>query len=77
MQENLHRLTVGAERYFKDRNESSVTFDLLVGTDPSDPFNYVKSFEPVAQESYTGLVIKQGQPIKLTLPDGAVISYGP
>ncbi len=71
---NLRQLSAGADQYMLEHGVTSVTFDQLVGTTPD---KYIKPFASVSGENYSGLVIKQGQPVKVTMPDGTALSYGP
>ena len=67
---NLQFFSVAAEAKFRLQGKTSVTFEELIGDNPS-------SFPPIAGENYHGMVIRKGEPIKVTMPDGSVISFGP
>ena len=71
---NLRQLSAGADQYFLEKGVTTVTFDQIVGTTAE---KYVKPLTPAAGENYSGMVFKQGQPVKVAMPDGTTISYGP
>ena len=53
---NLRQIIQAAEQYYLDKGVSSVTSADLVG---SDATQYVKSFQTVANESYTATILER------------------
>ncbi len=68
--ENLQRLNSAAESYYADHNETTTTYERLVG-----PGKYLPSITPVAGEDYRSLLFKQGRPLRLYLKDGRVLVF--
>jgi type IV pilus assembly protein PilA len=67
---NLRALHAAANQYYRANGVTTATYDDLVG--PDKP---VKVIVPVAGEDYRKIRFAQGQPIRVHLPDGRVISY--
>jgi len=66
---NLRQIASAADQYFLENGVTEVQIDQLVGED-----GYIRLLNPVAGESYEGMVIRQGEDIRVTLGDGSVIS---
>lgn len=69
---NLRQLSAAADQYFLEQGVSRVEIAKLVGTTPE---KYIKEIKPVAGETYTGLVIEQGKPIRIKTAGGFEMEY--
>ncbi len=71
---NLRQIGAGADQYFLENGVSSVASATIVGTNRSQ---YVMSFQTVAQETYTPVIV-QGRAISANGVAGArTITFGP
>lgn len=66
---NLRQIASAADQYFLEEGKNSVRIEDLVGPD-----KYIRALNPVAGESYEGMVIEAGTDISVTLGNGEVIS---
>ncbi|PXA03729.1 hypothetical protein DDZ13_10565 [Coraliomargarita sinensis] len=67
---NLRQIASAADQYFLEEGKAEVTIEDLVG-----PGKYIRSLEPVAGESYEGMVIKTTDTeISVTLGNGEIIA---
>ena len=71
---NLRQLSAAADQYFLEQGVNRVEIAKLVGTTPE---KYIKEIKPVAGETYTGLVIEQGKPIRIKTAGGFEMEYQP
>lgn len=69
---NLRQIAAAADQYFLEQGVSKVELSRLVGTTPD---KYIKELKPVAGESYAGLVIEQGKPIRIKTAGGFEMEY--
>lgn len=68
---NLRQIAAAAQQYFLETGETEVKIETLIG-----PNGYIRSLEPVAGESYDGMVISiDDETIQVTLGDGSVIVH--
>jgi len=65
---NLRMIASAADQYFLEEGKTEVKIEDLIGEG-----KYIRSLEPVAGESYEGMIIKVGEPIRVTLGNGEVI----
>lgn len=72
VQRNLRILYVVGNAYFRRTNKTEASFDELIG-----PGKMLPRLVPAEGESYDGLKVEKGQPIKVTLPDGRQLQYPP
>ncbi|MGB0744176.1 MAG: hypothetical protein ACPGSB_06590 [Opitutales bacterium] len=67
---NLRQIASAADQYFLEEGKTEVKIEDLIGPD-----KYIRSLEPVAGESYEGIIIKTSdKEISVTLGSGEVIS---
>lgn len=67
---NLRQIASAAQQYFLEEGKNEVKVEDLIG-----PGKYIRSLEPVAGESYEGMVIRASdKEISITLGNGKVIS---
>ncbi len=64
---NLRQIASAADQYFLENGVTEVSIDKLVG-------EYIRELNPVAGESYEGMIIRMGEDISVTLGDGSEIS---
>lgn len=69
---NLSLLYGAAEQYYEINGLDTVHYEQLVG-----PGRSVKEITPVAGEDYQVLVFKKGNPLRLRMPDGSIVSFPP
>ena len=69
---NLRQLAAAADQYYLENGVSSVLYDDIVG-----PGKYIRRLQPVAGEDYRTVILKQGETLRVRLPDGRVIEYKP
>ncbi len=69
---NLRQIAAASDQYYLEHGVDTVEFDQLVGPD-----KYIKVLNPVAGEDYSELVLKQGEPLVVHLPDGREVRYAP
>ena len=69
---NLRMLAAAAEQFYLEKGVETATYEDLVGPD-----KYIKRLVPVAGENYRQLQFKQGQPLRVRLPNGRVVEYKP
>jgi type IV pilus assembly protein PilA len=69
---NLRQLAAAADQHYLENGVDEATYDDLVGPD-----HYIKALHVVAGEDYRTLRFKQGQPLRIRLPDGRVVEYNP
>ncbi len=62
---NLRMIASAADQYFLENGVTEVHIDELIGEG-----GYIRELKPVAGESYEGMAIKAGEPIRVTLGDG-------
>lgn len=67
LKSNLRQIRAAADQYFLEQGVNRVEIAKLVGTTPD---KYIKELKPVAGETYTGLVIEQGKPIRIKTAGG-------
>ncbi len=67
---NLRQLSAASEQYFLETGKTVCTYRDLVGPD-----KYIRELRPVMGEDYTGMVFRQGEPVRVRLPDGRVIEH--
>jgi hypothetical protein len=67
---NLRQLSSAADQFYLENGVTSATFDDLVG-----PGKFIPQLISVVGEDYRQLEFKQGEPLRLTLPDGRVIQW--
>lgn len=66
---NLRQIAAAADQYFLEEGKTSVRIENLVG-----PNKYIRELNPVAGESYEGMIIEAGTDISVTLGNGEVIT---
>jgi len=66
---NLRQIASAADQFFLENGVTEVHIDKLVGEG-----GYLRVLNPVAGESYEGMVIRQGEDISVMLGDGTLIS---
>ncbi len=69
---NLRQISAASDQYFLENGVSRVEIAKLVG-----PTAYIKELKPVDGESYEGMILEQGKPIKVKTKDGFEVSYAP
>lgn len=69
---NLRVLAAAADQYYLENGVTSATYRDLVG-----PGHYVKVLNPVAGEDYRSLQFRQGQALRVRLPDGRMVEFSP
>jgi type IV pilus assembly protein PilA len=69
---NLRQLAAASEQYYLENNVDTVQLDQLIGPD-----KYIKALNSVAGEDYSEVVLKQGEPLVVHLPDGREVRYEP
>ena len=69
VQNNLRQIAAAAQQYFLENGASEVHIDELTGDN-----GYIRALTPVAGESYQGMILRQGEPISITLGDGTVVT---
>ncbi|MCW5548873.1 MAG: SUMF1/EgtB/PvdO family nonheme iron enzyme [Opitutaceae bacterium] len=70
---NLRQLSAAADQFFLENGVYEVTVDKLVGPGRN---HYIKQLPSAAGEDYSRLgVLRQGQPISVTTPDGTSYVY--
>jgi type IV pilus assembly protein PilA len=69
---NLRQLSAAADQYYLEHGVRSVTYDQLVG-----PRRYIRAVQSVAGENYRSLILVQGRPLRVQLPDGRTVEYAP
>ncbi|WP_221031448.1 hypothetical protein [Actomonas aquatica] len=69
---NLRQLGAAADMHFLETGESECTVADLVGPD-----RYIRELQSVAGEDYSTMVLRQGEVLSVTLPDGRVVEYQP
>ncbi|NBB79825.1 MAG: hypothetical protein GVY36_10320 [Verrucomicrobia bacterium] len=69
VQNNLRQIATAAQQYFLENGVTKVHIDELIGED-----GYIRQPTPVAGESYEGLILRSGEPIRVTLGDGTVMT---
>jgi len=67
---NLRQISSAAEQYFLEEGKDEVRIEDLIG-----PGKYIGSLKPILGESYEGMVIKMGEPVRVTLQTGEVVEY--
>lgn len=67
---NLRMIAAASDQYFLENGVNNVEIEQIVGPD-----KYIKNLIPIAGESYTSLVIRQGQPIQVRTNTGEIITY--
>ena len=70
--ENLQILNDAANKYYRDNDTTSTTFEQLVG-----PEKYIASIKSIEGEDYRSLLFKKGHPLRLYMKDGRVIVFPP
>ena len=74
LRSNLRQISAAADQYFLEYGVSTVPVSRLVGTGPT---GYIRVLTPVAGESYDGMVIDQGQPIRIKTSTGFEMELKP
>lgn len=69
---NLRVLASAADRHYLENGVTTATYTDLVG-----PTRYIKVLNPVAGEDYRTLRFRQGQTLRVRLPDGRTVEYTP
>jgi type IV pilus assembly protein PilA len=69
---NLRQIAAASDQYYLEHGVDNVELDQLVGPD-----KYIKVLNPVTGEDYSELVLKQGEPLVVHLPDGREVRYEP
>ena len=72
VQNNLRRLAAAADQFYLERGVETATYDDLVGPD-----KYIKRLTPVMGENYRQVRFQQGQPLRVSLPNGRMVEYKP
>jgi hypothetical protein len=67
---NLRQLAAASDQYYLENNVTTVRLDQLIGPD-----KYIRMLNPVAGEDYSEVVLKQGEPLVVHLPDGREVRY--
>jgi hypothetical protein len=66
---NLRQLSAAADQYYLENNKKTTTYDQLVGPD-----KYIKAIVPVDGENYRSLRFVSGQPLRVQLRSGKIIT---
>jgi type IV pilus assembly protein PilA len=69
---NLRLLAAAADQHYLEKGVTTATYYDLVG-----PSHYIKILNSVAGENYRALRFRQGQALRVQLPDGRTIEYKP
>lgn len=69
---NLRQLSAAADRYYSAHGVSTTTYDEIVGEK-----HYIKEIVPVMGEDYHEIRLEAGLPLRIRLPDGRMVEYGP
>lgn len=70
IQNNLRQLSMAAEQYYLENDVEEATYEDLVGPD-----KYIPELESVSGEDYSEIEFRQGEPLRVYLPDGREISF--
>lgn len=65
---NLRQISSAADQYFLEKGKDEVRIEDLIG-----PNKYIGSLKPILGESYEGMVIRMGEPIRVTLQNREVV----
>lgn len=65
---NLRQISSAADQYFLEEGKDEVRIEDLIG-----PNKYIGSLKPILGESYEGMVIRMGEPIRVTLQNREVV----
>lgn len=70
---NLRQLSAAADQYYLENNQTTATFDDLVG-----PTKYIRQINPVAGEDYRTIIFKQNTKLRVQVPAlRKFVEYGP
>jgi type IV pilus assembly protein PilA len=69
---NLRQISAAADQYYLEHNVDTVELHELIGPD-----KYIRKLDLVVGEDYSELVLKQGEPLVVHLPDGREVRYDP
>ncbi|QYM78919.1 hypothetical protein K0B96_16685 [Horticoccus luteus] len=69
---NLRQLSAAADQYYLENGVSTTTYDEIVGEK-----RYIKKIIPVMGENYREIRLEAGLPLRIRLPDGRMVEYGP
>lgn len=69
---NLRQISAAADQYYLEHNVDTVELHELIGPD-----KYITKLDLVVGEDYSELVLKQGEPLVVHLPDGREVRYEP
>jgi hypothetical protein len=69
---NLRQLAAAADQHYLETGTRTATYDQLVG-----PTRYIKTLQPVVGENYRALRFRQGETLRVQLPDGRMVEYAP
>lgn len=69
---NLRQLAAASDQYFLEQGVSTVNSSQLIGPEPN---KYIKEMKPVAGETYLGITIEQGKPIRVKTAGGFEMEY--
>jgi RNA polymerase sigma factor (sigma-70 family) len=72
MLNNLRQIDAARIQFEKEYGHAPGTADELVGTD-----KYIRQYQPVDGEIYSGVSMVIGQPLTVTSPDGLTVTYDP
>lgn len=64
---NLRQLSAAADQYFLEQGVATVNSSELIGPEPN---KYIREMKPVAGETYLGIRIEQGKPIRIKTAGG-------
>lgn len=69
---NLRQLSAAADQYFLEQGVNKVEAAKLIG-----PAAYIRDLKPVAGETYAGMIIEQGRPLRIKTSGGFEMEYQP